>query len=171
MATKLENLPLEIAHFQAFRKYIPKNETLCVDSVKTLLEMGALQISTLFEHALANYCGTEVTSTDEADLSCGADAKLTTVRTYRYGKSYGAPVTGVYTKTGDLLVQCYERKQNKFYYFRIPRVAYCHIPKTSNIEIPFYLDGTPKRENACAVNWYQFECASFEDMCNEEYMA
>jgi hypothetical protein len=59
----------------------------------------------------------------------------------------------------------YERKQDKFYYFLIPYSAYSHIPKTSNIEIPFNLDGSPKRENKCQVNWWEFSKTIFLEIC------
>jgi len=60
---------------------------------------------------------------------------------------------------------CFERKYNKFYYFFIPYSSYAHIPKTSNIEIPFELDGTPRRKNKCKINWWSHEVKSFEEIC------
>ena len=165
MATKLENLPLEIAHFENFVKYVPQYKSLCSKTIKSLLEFGHLQVSTVFEEALAAVNGTVVISTNAADLSDGSDAKLSSVRTSGYGKNYGAPVTSIYNKTGALRVQVYERKQNKFYYFVIPRSAYSHIGKTSNIEIPFQLDGTPRRINRAKYeNWWDYEVASFNEL-------
>ena len=78
-------------------------------------------------------------------------------------------VTGIYNKTGDLLVQVYERKQEKFYYFRIPYDSYCNIPKSSNIEIPFELNGSPRRHNKKQNNPWDYECDSFLDMCYDEH--
>jgi hypothetical protein len=65
-----------------------------------------------------------------------------------------------------LRVQVYERKQNQFFYFAIPRRAYKNIPKTSNIEIPFELDGTPRRtpRRKVYVNWWRYEEDSWKDM-------
>lgn len=165
MATKAENLHLDIAHFGAFQKYLKQLKNLDQTTILAMLKLGVVEVSTAFEHALANMMGTTVISQDHADLSCGSDAKLTSVRTYSYGTSYGAPVTNIKNKTGDLLVQCYERKLNKFYYFRIPNSAYSHIPPSSNIEIPFELNGTPRRVNRCAVNWWDFEVTSFKALC------
>lgn len=165
MATKLSNLSLELAHLQAIQQYIPNFKEFDKGTFKKLADSGLIQVSTCFEHAIANVSDTEVISEDYADLSCGSDAKLCTVRTSNYGKSYSAPVGSVRNKTGDLLVQCYERKYNKFYYFRIPHTAYKHIPSTSNVEIPFSIDGTPRRNNNCFINWWKYECASFTDMC------
>lgn len=166
MATKLENLYLEIAHFNSFKHYLPNFSKLNQNTVQMLLEMGIVEVSSAFEQAIANFSGTEVLSLDSADLSCGSDAKLATVRTCNYGSSYSAPVTGIHNKTGDLLVQVYERKQDKFYWFRLPYETYSHIPKTSNIEIPFKLDGTPRRKNKKQFNPWDHECVSFEEMCN-----
>lgn len=165
MATKAENLHLDIAHFSAFQKYISTLKDLDQATILAMLQLGIVEVSTAFEHALADIMGTTVISKDWADLSCGSDAKLTSVRTSSYGTAYSAPVTNIKNKTGDLLVQCYERVQNKFYYFRIPNSAYSHIPPTSNIEIPFELDGTPRRINRCSVNWWKFEMPSFNAVC------
>jgi len=59
----------------------------------------------------------------------------------------------------------YERKQDKFYYFLIPYSAYSHIPKTSNIEIPFNLDGSPKKINKCNINWWDYSKETFSEIC------
>lgn len=165
MATKAENLHLDIAHFRAFQKYLTPLKDFDQATIVAMLKMGIVEVSTAFENAIAYTMGTTVISQDHADLSCGSDAKLTSARTYSYGYSYGAPVTNIKNKTGDLLVQCYERKRNKFYYFRIPNSAYSHIPPTSNIEIPFERDGEPRRVNKCAVNWWNFEVPSFNALC------
>ena len=162
MATKLEHLDLEIAHFNNFKEYLPSYSSLCPTTLLKIAEMGLLQVSTAFEHALAQVSGHTVVSTDEADISDGSDAKLVSVRTSGYGRSYSAPVTNVSGKSGSLRVQVYERKQNKFYYFVIPWHAYCWIPKTSNIDIPFEMNGTPRRKNRCITNWWAYEVESFE---------
>ena len=165
MATKQENLHLQIAHFKQFMKYIPGFNQMDASTVYELLSLGLIEVSTAFETAIANKSGTEVISQDHADLSCGSDAKLSSVRTASYGTVYSAPVTGIHNKTGDLLVQVYERKQDKFYYFRLQDISYCHIPRSSNIEIPFELDGTPRRHNKKQNNPWLHECESFTDMC------
>lgn len=165
MANKLENLDLELAHFEQFKEYLPKFNSLDQDTLNTLLNIGIIEVSTAFEIAIANYSGTKVISMDHADLSCGSDAKLATVRTCTYGTVYSAPVTGIHNKTGDLLIQVYERKQDITYWFRIPHSEYSHIPRTSNIEIPFTIDGTPRRSNRKEYNPWKYECNSFEDMC------
>lgn len=166
MATKLENLDLETAHFKHFKKYVPGMKKCCKKTVKKLLKLGVLQVSTAFEQALAKVANTTVVSTDAADLSDGSDAKLSTVRTSSHGTSYSAPVSSIHNKTGSLRVQVYERKKNKFYYFVIPHDSYKHIPKTSNIEIPFELDGTPRRvpKRPVKVNWWNHEAKSFKHL-------
>jgi len=170
MATTLANLDLEIAHFDNFKRHIPGYSKLCEDTVESLLQLGILQVSTAFEQALAKVGKHEVVSLDKGDLVRDgkfSDAKLSSVRTFSCGKSYGAPVTNVFNKTGSLRVQVYERKQDKFYYFVIPRRAYIDIPKTSNIEIPFEMDGTPRRTNRSIVNWWNYEVDSFKELANK----
>jgi hypothetical protein len=160
MATKMEHLELEVNHFNHFMEHLPGIDGCCRKTIDVLLNMGILQVSTAFEHALANTMGLEVVSHDSNDLSNGADAKLSSVRTSSNGRRYSAPVTNIKGKTGNLLVQVFERKLNKFYNFVIPHESYKHIPPTSNIEIPFELDGTPRRDNKCSTNWWDYEVDS-----------
>jgi len=170
MATKLENLELEVAHFRQFSKYLPGIKQCCEETIEHLLALGVLQVSTAFEQAIAKTAGTTVVSQDTADLSDGSDAKLSSVRTMSNGTCYSAPVCEIHGKTGALRVQVYERKQDKFYYFVIPNQSYSVIPKTSNIEIPFELDGTPRRVPAGRrkyANWWDFEVKSFKAMSKQ----
>jgi hypothetical protein len=159
MATKLEHLDLEIQHFNQFVHLLPGIQKCCKKTVNHLLELGVIQVSSAFEHALARSQGTSVVSKNTHDLASGADAKLSSVRVHKGGEAYGAPVGGISGKTGTLLVQVYERKQNKFYYFKIPHRAYRHISSSSNIEIPFELDGTPRRIplRSVMMNWWRYE--------------
>lgn len=172
MATKIENLDLELAHFNHFKSMIPGFDSACDKTVEVLAQLGGLQVSTLFEQALALIGGHKVVSLDKGDLyrdGTYSDAKLSTVRTSGYGKVYSAPVTNIFNKTGTLRVQVYERKKDKFYYFAIPRRAYIEIPKSSNIEIPFELDGTPRRVplRKVYVNWWRYEVKSWEEMAKK----
>ena len=171
MATKLEHLHIEKKHFHnSWDKLNDVPEDYCQKTVNYILNKGFMQVSTVFEEALAARSGTTVVSENTHDLSDGSDGKLSTVRTSGYGKSYTAPVTNIYGKTGTLRVQVYERKKDKFYYFSIPNSAYRNIPRTSNIEIPFELDGTPRRISKgmrIYANWWDFECDSFYEMANK----
>lgn len=170
MATKLELLPLEIAHFRHFANYFPGIKKCCKKTIEHLLKCGVLQVSTAFEHAIANVAGATVISEDSADLSDGSDAKLSCARTASRGTTYAAPVTEIHNKTGALRVQVYERKQEKFYFFVIPNDAFKDIPKSSNIEIPFEFDGTPRRSPVRKrkyANWWDFEKSSFEEMAKD----
>lgn len=167
MATKLENLDLEIAHFEQFRQHLPRADEMCPQTVKILIELGMLQVSTAFEHVLATLGNTSVISEDHADLANGDDGKLATVRTCSSGTCYSAPVTGTKNKTGALRVQVFERKQNKFYYFVIPFEAHSQIKGASNIEIPFELDGTPRRvpkRKKVLPNWWDSEVKNLDEV-------
>jgi hypothetical protein len=168
MATKLENCSLEKSHFLNFKKYIPRIEEMDEDTISLLLDMGLLQVSTAAEYAMSNVSNTTVVSTDTNDLSNGDDVKLSTVRTSGYGKKYSAPITNIKGKTGNLRVQVYERKLDKFYYFVIPYATYKDIPSKSNIEIPFYLNGMPRRipSRSVYVNWWNYEVDSFVEAAN-----
>ena len=166
MATKLENNHLEIAHFNNFRNHIPGYKKMCNETLTTLLDLGLIQVSTAFEQALAKVGKHDLVSQDCGDLikdGVYSDAKLSSVRLSSYGRSYSAPVTNIHNKRGSLRVQVYERIREKFYYFVIPEKAYKHIPKSSNIEIPFDHDGTPKVAN----HWWQWNVSSFVELATK----
>lgn len=166
MATKLSNLALEKAHFNNIYDFLPNAELYCKKTVDMFLNQGLIQVSSAVEAAIATVGGYTVISEDHADLSDGSEVKLATVRIHREGTSYGAPVTNTKNKTGDLRVQVYERKQNKFYYFNIPHWAYSQVGSTSNIEIPFYLNGDPMEnyKPRKLPNWWNFRTDNFVQM-------
>jgi hypothetical protein len=172
MSTKKENLELDIAHFHNFMSQIKKFQALSADTIEQLLNMGVIEVSTAFELALCDQGGHEHVSLDAGDLSRNgkiSDAKISSVRTHGYGQTYSAPVTNIHGKKGCLRVQVYERKQDKFYYFVFPRRTYSNIPKSSNIDIPFEMDGTPRTRNRCQVNWWNYRVDTFEEMALKDY--
>lgn len=143
---------------------------LCRDTVVELLQDGVLQVSTIFEKVAAYFANCSVVQLNEADLCNGADCKMAAVRTNGYGKEYRAPVTSIKNKTGTLYVYVYERKQEQHFYFAIPYSAHSQVSSTSNIEIPFDLDGTPRRVPKgirTLPNWWDFECQSLQEMCEQ----
>lgn len=131
--------------------------------VKKLVDDDVLSFGQLFEKAIEKQLGLVRESTAGKDFSNGDDAKCVVARTHNSGKSYSANVCSVHAKTGWLLVSVYERKQDKWYFFRIPHHAYKHIKKSSNIEIPFDLDGTPKLSN----HWWTHNVPSFTHLGGE----
>lgn len=128
--------------------------------VKKLVNDDILSFGQLFEKAIEKQLGLVRESTASKDFKNGDDAKCVVARVNSYGQRYSANVCNVHSKTGWLLVSVYERKQDKWYFFRIPHSAYKHIPKTSNIEIPFELDGSPKLSN----HWWQHKVDSFKQL-------
>jgi hypothetical protein len=132
--------------------------------VRKMVKDKVIETGILFEKALSVQLGLIRESTEGRDFSNGDDAKLVAVRTSGYGKQYSAPVSNIHAKKNNLLVAVYERKQNNWFFFRIPHSAYQHIPKTSNIEIIFELDGTPRRINRQGVNFWDYEVPSFKDL-------
>ena len=172
MSTKKENLELDIAHFGNFKTHLKTLKNKCVDTIEHLLQMGIIEVSTAFELALCCVGGHEPVSLNHGDLRKKgrvSDAKLSSVRTHGHGQSYSAPVTNIHGKMGCLRVQVYERKQDKFYYFVFPRRTYANIPKSSNIDIPFELDGTPRVRNRCKTNWWNYQVVTFKEMAQKEY--
>jgi hypothetical protein len=128
--------------------------------LKKLVDDDIIQFGQLFEKAIERQLKLVRESTVHKDFQNGEDAKCVVVRTHSSDTAYGANVPNIHSKTGSLLISVYERKQKKWYFFRIPNHAYCHISKSSNIEIPFKLDGTPKKTN----HWWQWSCDSFENL-------
>ncbi len=102
-------------------------------------------------------------STIGKDFVDGSDAKTASVRWCSNNTAYGAPIHDIFNKKGLLRCVVYERLQDKFYYFLIPRRAYALIPKSSNIEIPFELNGNPRRnaKRIRNVDWWTFEVDGF----------
>lgn len=132
--------------------------------MRKFLNDDILSLGHMFEKAVSVQCGLIRESAHGYDFANGDDAKLAVVRTSNYGTAYSAPVTKIHAKTGNLLVAVYERKQQKWYHFKIPHRAYKHIPSTSNIDIVFEMDGTPKRHNRQSTNWWNYEVPTFNDM-------
>lgn len=155
MATKLASLDLEIAHFNNFKHYLPDHDSLCWETVNSLLEMGLIQVSTVAEHAVAHLGGHTVVSEDSHDISNGDDVKLVTAQWHR-GK-YDARVVGIINKTGNLRVQIYCKNLDKFYYFVFPYNTYKHV---KGIELPFNDDHSPRKSN----HWWNWQVDSFEEM-------
>jgi hypothetical protein len=134
---------------------------MCHKTINRLLKSGMIQVSTAFEHALANKGKFTVVSESGRDGSDGSDAKLVTSRFHR-GKC-DAMISNTKNKTGKLRVQIYEKYQDKFYYFVIPQEEHS---KVTYLEIPFHVDGTPKRVayNGELTKWWVYEVDTFEEL-------
>jgi len=131
---------------------------------RRLTRDGVLSHGHLLEKAISRVGSIVRESTMGKDFADKSDAKAVSVRTCSKGKAYSAPVTNIHRKKGYLRVMVFERKQDRFYYFMIPGYAYSHIASTSNIEIPFEIDGDPKRINKCDINWWNYEVDTFNDI-------
>lgn len=153
MATKPQSIRLEVEHFNAFKNYIPSYSEMCEKTMTRLLKMGMIQVSTCFEHAIANTNGSQVVNENCCDLSDGSDGKLCTTQVHR-GKC-DTHVSNITGKTGKLRVQVYDQQTSKVYWFVIPHSAYSHLKV---LEISFNIDGTPNR----GTKWWRYEVKSFE---------
>lgn len=177
MATTSHTTNLVKKHFEHDLKYTEDflveifSKTIGIDdkeqikkTMRALQEEGLIQEDGLYEAALEEASNRLIReSIHGQDYTNGDDAKQVTVRTASKGCTYSAPVRGVHTKKGFLLVKVWERIHDQFYYFKIPYSAYKNISRTSNIEIPFEpSSGLPRRSN----HWWQHEVISFEDLAN-----
>ncbi len=122
-----------------------------------IMKTGEIQIETLIENALEAVGGPKKNSTFGMDFEDGSDAKKSCVGICSMGRLYAGHVTRIITKVGSLRVMMYERIQDKFYYFFIPKESYYGYKL---IEIPFTFSGEPKRKN----KWWKYEVSSFEEM-------
>jgi hypothetical protein len=134
--------------------------------VKQLVKDDVIQFGQLWEKAIEAQLKIVRESSEGKDFKNGDDAKLVSVRTHARGKSYGANIPGVHNKIGKLLVAVYEKKQRQWFFFKIPNTAFAYIASSSNIEIPFELNGTPRRipKRRDATNWWKYEVASFQKL-------
>lgn len=168
MTTKLEHIDLDVAHFNNFRHLIPNYDKMDEYTINNLLGHGILQVSTAFEYAVAKIANTTVVSEDTNDLDNGNDTKLSTVRfNGKHKQSYSASVSNVHGKTGTLCVQVYERINNLFYYFMIPKSEHSKIGENSTIEIPFEQNGMPRMiplRNTRLPNWWNYQVPTFNDL-------
>jgi hypothetical protein len=92
------------------------------------------------------------------DFDDYSDAKFLSVGDWTY--MYRADLTweALKNKKGALRIVVYERKQNRLYYFYIPRRAYKHMRA---IKIPFDIEtGDPKNSN----KWWAYEIDSFKKL-------
>ena len=171
MATKAHTVDIDHVFFdETFYRAYPNASKKEYSFAKSLVDDGVIAIETLLEVAVSQVGNLIRDSAHGKDFKNGDDVKKASVRTFNHGMSYAANVSQVHTKVGRLRVMCYERKQDKFYYFIIPNHAFQHISSTSNIDIPFELDGTPRRvpkRKKRYANWWDYEVESFEKMARK----
>ena len=157
MATKPQAIQSEVAHFTNFSKYLPHDNKVCKKTVMSYLYAGLIQVSTALEHAISYVAGNTVVNEDTHDISDGSEVKLCTSR---YHPELTANVSNMSGKKGKLRVHVYEQYTGKFYYFVIPPRAH---KKVKHLEIPFNLDGTPKRTN----HWWAYEVETFVELATK----
>ena len=160
------DLELDMAKFDyLYPRAYPHETSRGLAAMRQKVLDGVISLDGLMEHAVATTSGMTRIDATGYDLCDGSDCKLASVRLHNYGNSYGAPVRDIHQKQGGLRVAVYERIHNKMYLFLIPHKEYSHIPRTSNIEIPFELSGHPRTYNNCTVNWWNYLVADWEVFC------
>jgi hypothetical protein len=118
---------------------------------------GIINVGLLLEKAISKKGKLKRDSTHGRDFVDLSDAKSVSVRLRDNGDTYSANVTNIKAKQGALRVLCYERVLKKFYFFIIP----ADFNPGTSIEIPFELNGSPKRTN----HWWNHEVLTFEELC------
>ena len=171
MTRREVKLHLDHAHFNNFKQYLPFSSDICEKTLNILLEHGMIDVPAAFEVALSTVNNIAIIDEYHADFEDGCDAKMVTTRNRGGNREirYSAPIGKIKNKTGDLLVQVYEKTQHKFYYFVIPFSAYSNVinsTKNSKIEILFNSDGSPRRTATKLKyeNWWDYEVDKFEDL-------
>lgn len=138
---------------------------------KLSIEDALLATGSLLEKAISKRKHLTRHATIGRDFVDGSDAKSASVRWASLGRVYSAPIHATANKTGLLRCVIYERLNDKFYFFLIPHKAYENIPKSSNIEIPFNRDGSPRRNPTAKglrnVDWWQFEVPDFDGILGD----
>ena len=155
MSTTANATQSEILHLDQFKHYLPGYNTpyLNASTLDNLARMGALQVSTLQELAIANLSGWLHQSLQGRDFADGSDAKYATCRQHSSNRAYGAKVGDLHNKRGDIRLQVLNVKGNstathEFFWFIIPYSEYQHITThKGNLEIPFLKDGTPNKHS------------------------
>jgi len=141
-----------------------------VESLKKFTSRGLVDTSTLFEYIYSKIHDLEMVKAPTHDLICRKtgrkiEAKLRTPRFNSYGKSYGVNIeprskAGSHRKEGDIVSLVLEPMTRENYFFYIPEKEHQKVALTSNIEIPFNIDGTPRRiplKMKRLPNWWEFE--------------
>jgi hypothetical protein len=130
-----------------------------------MLLTGEIQIETMLENCITKLGGPQKTSMHYMDFDDESDAKKVCARYRSKGKGYDGQITGVIKKIGSLRVMLYERITAEFYYFVIPVSAYKGL---KHIEIPFHLNGEPKRITRNGIQkWWKYEVSSIEEMATK----
>ena len=173
MSTTSNATPLEVLHLEQFKHHIPGYDKMDLPTLTALAEMGGLQVSTLFELAIANLSGWLHESKLGRDLADGSDAKYITCRTHSNGNCYGARISNLHNKRGDLRIQVLcpkgdHRGADQFYWFIVPYSEYKHVTTAKgNIEIPFETDGTPNKQSVnkkTGLSLWRYEVPDFNRM-------
>mgnify|MGYP001195330433 CR=1 FL=1 len=152
---------------------IPAEE---VENVRTLAAKGWLQMDRIVEEAMANKGSFEMVSIFGMDFSDSSDAKSVVSNMRCNNKKRGMwthsfEIRNIAVKVGALRVIAYNKILDKFHYFYIPHHAYAHCRHSVSICIEQYTKygeepewtGIPKRSRM----FWEYECATFEEMCNK----
>ena len=146
-----------------------------VENMRTLAAKGWLQMDRIVEQAMAIKGSFELVSIFGMDFSDRSDAKSVVSTMRNNNKNRGQwtnsfEIRNIATKVGALRVIAYNKLLDKFHYFYIPRNAYVHLNHTLTITIERFTHwgegepawtGVPKKNTL----FWEFECATFEDMC------
>jgi len=145
-----------------------------LEVLKKLSKIGLIQRERLVEIAISNLSGIAMDSTHGRDHADGSDTKTVVSQMRNNNHSRGSwmnsfTIRNVKTKTGALRVVAYNKLQEKFHYFFIPKVAYGDTVDQIEIVIENvrgYMNqpnftGTPSTHR----KWWDYEVNTFEELC------
>jgi hypothetical protein len=175
MATTDEYIKYDIRFFDEFVQYLDF-DVQDTSTLKKAVEMGLVQRERLVELAISAVSGIPIDSRHGRDHADGSDTK-TVVSGFRNNNikkgewTNSFCVRNIATKSGSLRVVAYNKFQDRFHYFYIPNWAFQHCSYT--VEIPIErvsrcyqtpdFKGIPNK----TLKWWQYECFSFEEMCQK----
>ncbi len=145
--------------------------------LKDFVSMGLIQRDRVVEMAIAKVGGHSIVSINGQDFCDGSDAKSVVSAARNNNIARGKwmntfAVRRVQSKTGPLRIVAYNKYQDRFHYFFIPRAAYQHLKGQLEICIEDYTlwSGQPTFTGIpnTSRKWWNYECRTFEEMCKKK---
>lgn len=153
--------------------YTPGNELEVLDRLRYDVKHGTTTISQLVVNEFADWTNRvfecKLQAQDQVtqlhQLIQDVDQQIHRMRNSTRVKPQAcAQVKNASSKRGGILLQVYEPKQDRFYFFRIPWRAYRHLGPKSPLKIWFNEDGSPRRDASSYSDLWRYEVSSFEAM-------